>query len=74
MELSEVEFNAIWSLRSNDGKSDYDIVTSHITDTEREYILCWREAMNMYGVQWAELCPKQKEAVVTKVYRKLLST
>ena len=74
MILTELEFNALWTTRTEDKKSDYDIVTTQITAQEREFILCWREAFVMYGVEWGELCPQQKEAVVTNVYRKLLST
>jgi hypothetical protein len=70
MTLSESEFLALWSYRTQTYKSDYDIVTSSLTNDERLTILCKRESFAMFGVDWYCLDAKQKTNVVNNVHRK----
>lgn len=70
MTLSELEFLALWSYRTQTYKSDYDIVTSPLTNDERLTILCKRESFAMFGVDWYCLDAKQKTNVVNNVHRK----
>jgi len=70
MTLSESEFLALWSYRTQTCKSDYDIVTSPLTNDERLTILCKRESFAMFGLDWYCLDAKQKTNVVNNVHRK----
>ncbi len=70
MTLSELEFLALWSYRTQTYKSDYDIVTSPLTNDEQLTILCKRESFAMFGVDWYCLDAKQKTNVVNNVHRK----
>jgi hypothetical protein len=60
MTLSEEEFAALWSYRSESNKSDYDIVTSPLTYDEQLAFLCKRESTSVYGVDWYDLSHEQK--------------
>lgn len=70
MTLSESEFLAVWSYRSQTYKNDYDIVTTPLTNDERLTILCKRESFAMFGVDWYCLDATQKKDVVNNVHRK----